>query len=204
MTNIPNCYAGYLDTLTCLVTTSESENCTQPPSGSTIKYDSASCGTNGNICSTCAGTITVPTGYKASNGATRVTAKIKLSCATEDYTSLNKIYVKTCSCEPATPVTCDTANGYTGTPYIIDKTFQGCSKSSTTVKCNPGEYAVFNGCEKCPSLYGVDAITALRRTKYLITDCYIPKDSVITDETGTYILTDDCNYTYGSTIVGSI
>lgn len=170
--------------------------CPELPDNAQIRYDSATCGSTSDACAKCTGTITVPTGYKTANNATKVSVTAKESCATKDNTSLSlNTYVKTCSCEPqSTTVTCDTANGYTGTPYISNGAFYGCAKQSSTTTCAQGEYLASDHCEKCPSLHGVAATTTKLRVKYLITDCYIPKDSVITDETGTYTLTDDCKY----------
>ncbi|MCM1294974.1 MAG: hypothetical protein NC311_05485 [Muribaculaceae bacterium] len=195
-----NCVAdNYLTSAQCLMILNTI--CPELPAKTQVRYDSATCSSTSNACTNCTGTITVPTGYKAANNATSVSVQATESCARKDASSLQNIYVKTCSCEPkSTTVTCDTANGYTGTPRISNGAFYGCAKQSSTTKCAKGEYLASDHCETCPSLHGVAATTKRIRLQYLITDCYIPKDSVITDETGTYTLTDDCQYSAFSII----
>ncbi len=51
-------------------------------------------------------------------------------------------------------------------------------------------------CKTCPSseVSGINAVLSDNPTSYDIRDCVIPKNTVIKDESGTFIFTDDCHY----------
>ena len=159
-----------------------------------VTLDSTTCN---NICDTCQGQVTLPTGYITSDGATQTTKMPYTGCPEPVPGSTTK-YVTKCSCDIISTITCDTANGYSGTPTFNGSRFSGCTKEGEIIigpkGCKRGEYLADLNCTPCPSFNSVSGTTQLMGPNK-ITDCYIPSGNVFTDNTGTYTLTDDCYYT---------
>lgn len=75
-----------------------------------------------------------------------------------------------------------------------------CTVTETKFRCAAGYYGnatnkgtaceTVTGCRKCP-----DGGTSKAGANTLITSCYIPANTEISDDTGTYIYTEDCKYT---------
>lgn len=69
--------------------------------------------------------------------------------------------------------------------------------SETEYRCASGYYGSStngtNGCTRCPSSNGIYGTSAAGSK--LITNCYMPTETILTDETGTFIYTSDCFYT---------
>ena len=73
---------------------------------------------------------------------------------------------------------------------------------SSCAVCKSGYYGyrpidfegeLFGGCTKCPTQGGANASSVLGNG--WINGCYMPSNRTMTDDTGTYIFTQDCPYT---------
>jgi hypothetical protein len=161
--------------------------CVSPCAYGTI---SASCTT---LCTggTCKNTSTLPN----LAGVSVITNKrIKYNCPTSETGQIG------CECEEYdTTYVC--GEGYYGT---ATGRFDGCTKcpenssycdggNGTTFTCVAGYYKNGSECTSCKTATGESLATSVAGAA-AITNCYIPMNVNITDGTGTYSYTSNCNY----------
>ncbi|MDE6478236.1 MAG: hypothetical protein K2L95_00190 [Alphaproteobacteria bacterium] len=92
--------------------------------------------------------------------------------------------------------------GAPGTTCVNQEIYTSCNagyylKWGTCVACPAGTYKNAAGtataCTTCPSLDGFVGTTK-STVSTAVTACYIPVDSVLSDERGIYTFTNDCFY----------
>lgn len=72
----------------------------------------------------------------------------------------------------------------------IYNAYAACQATTKTyTACKPGYYLSAGTCVACP-----ESGTSADKNNSGITDCYIPADTTITDETGEYTYISDCYY----------
>ncbi len=69
-----------------------------------------------------------------------------------------------------------------------------CVAEGTTYSCETGYYLSGTSCLRCPSSGGVYGTTS-NYNRSGITSCYIPANTSVTDDSGTYVFTSSCYYT---------
>jgi len=88
-------------------------------------------------------------------------------------------------------------NGYEANP--VHACFGSeCKLMGTNYRCAAGYWGSStngtSGCDECPGLDSYHPGKSNPGNNTNITDCYIPKNINITDDTGTYHFTSDCKY----------
>lgn len=107
------------------------------------------------------------------------------------------------SCSLCTSYSCD--SGYYGTATSASAGCTVCPSNATctggndsTFLCDKGYYKSSTSCSRCPSETNYDGTRIYGTTTdtgaISMTDCYMPKNTPITDWTGTYEFTSDCYY----------